>query len=311
MFIHNATLTWKSAPLQTDGNKVFLTLFEEVQQTQTFVQQEIIKNNRGIIYNFDLWETIMIWSDNTLKESFLDFIQQVSPINFTPEESVMLLYQSQDIIWKELSEYVDMHREALEQNIINNIVVANEGYMLLNQNKNIDSLFSLIAGKYLSANAAEENIRLLGYRMIFTTLSLAGKNGVLPQIFIYTEQQFIPLGYVNPELVYPILIDNPFLSKIYTNGIDGVFIFAATAVKTEYVDNNIDIIISTQEQAVTQNIFIVPIQRPKKIVAFDVVWFGNAFSKAYTQGVSYNQETQSLYIKILSRLKQEKISLSF
>lgn len=309
--LHENSLSWKSAPYTRNGVDFLDSLIKDITDTQGLVLNEITNKNNKILEVFHVWNMLPLWNNEINKQTFLTFITKILPVNMPPEISAMLLFQSTKSNWQEFVNYINANIEIFEQNIVNNIVVINEGYLLLNSNKNIDILFSIVAGRYLSSSSSQESLQLLGHRILKTAISLANDSGVLPSIFVYNNNSFTSLGYIAPEIVYPIITDNPFYPTISKTNADTIYSFAATPLSIQQNDKTTKISIETPENGITQFLFLLSVEKPKSIFAFDVFWTGSKFNNNIVQGVSYNQQHKTIIIKTINRNSLEEIQLNY
>lgn len=310
-FLNKHALSWRSANFTLNGHTLIPSLFEDITSTQQYILTEIANNNRTILNNLSLWQTIPLWKNKTNQQEFYSFLTATPPVNTSPEISAILLHQSIINPWKELNHYVNTNNKIFEQNIINNTVIANKGYLLLNSNKNIDVFSSIIAGKYLSSYASLDSLKRLGARMLQTALSLSDDYGVLPQLFVYNNPGFVSLGYITPETIYPILSSNSLYPKIKKSKLDSIFYLSNSPITVKPSSNNIQLSIHNPENEITQYVYVWPIPKPNRIYAFDVFWTGKTFPQNFSQGISYNSTYELLIIKMLSRNQEEIIALEF
>lgn len=309
--LNKLALTWKSSTFQSDGNVLFSTIFDSIANAQHYMLTEAAHNNLSILNDLFLYETIPLWNNREHKNSYLQFIQQTAPINMPPETSAMLLYQSTVLCWDEFKEYIHNNESTFEQNLINNIVIANNGYMLLDSNKNIDIYFSIIAGKYLSTHSSQNNLRLLGYRILKTVLTLANDVGVLPRTYIFNNSGYTSLGQITPEYIYSILSDNEFYPSIQKISEDNTLAFTSSSISMNQKDNNYTIMVHSPTSKITEYIYVLNLPPPQQIVAFNVNWTGVRFPQYLTQGIEYNTTYNFLTVKMFNKTDKEIIDIYF
>lgn len=311
--INESYLTWKTAFFYQKNPYIFFSFFDNVSSIQNYVSTEINKNNREILYDFNIWNTVLFWSSTT-QTNFLKFIQRNETINISPENSAILLYQGHQnmyVQWDSFLTYIRSNKQALEDNLVYNTIVINDGYMLINSNKNVDVLASIIAGAYLSKHASSETLKFLGARMLKTTLSLSDGDGILPRYLIKQKNNLVSLGYITPEEIYPFITDNEYYARIKPTDIPSIYSYSASEVQLTQENNIMDISIDTKIHESTQYIYLWPIERPRSIFAFGVYWKGTPLPENMTKGVSYNVENKVLTIKILDLGNDRRIRLAF
>lgn len=308
--VNKNALTWRTAFFNQQVPNIFFSIFEDIKTIQGLSLSEITNNNRKIINELDVWETLPFWHKSG-QQTFFDFIQQREAISISSENSAMLLYQSTKVVLPAFQQYIEKTALVLEQNIINNVVIINRGYMLIDSKKNINTRLSIIAGAYLSQYGSTQKIKLLGYRILKTTLLLGDDSGFLPRMLINKENNLVGLGYITPEEIYSFIANNIYDAYIKQTNISDIYSFSSAVPYLKKENNTLTITLDTKIKESTEFIYLWPIERPVSIYGFNLYWSGAPFSSNITKGIRYDRERKLLIIKTLHGQPQQSINIVF
>ncbi len=318
LFVHLDSQTWKSAVIGIQDKNTLTQMYRQVRQFKEVVLLSIKTKNYNILTNLDLLEKAYIFFDKDTQNILLSFISSLSLTTLTPNIAVSLLTQEKHTQWSLAKENIKKIYDILTGTILDNIVVANNGYMLRSNKNEIDVKSSLLAGYYLSRYSKEKPIQYLGHRIIITVLNLSNTMGFLPRIYILKNKDvkslINPLGFISPETIYKWIANNKYYPRFTTfrrEGFKNINILSSTPISIKTQGNSVDITVDVLQKDSSQLMYIINAGSPKKIFAFNAFWSGLYFTNEVSQVVYYNKPYDSMIIKMSSSRQKETVSLQY
>ena len=325
--LHKQSLSWKSMPILGTNdinihNRVITTHFKN----------NLLEKNTEIFKSYLLdhsfFQYAYIFYQDDIKNMILQLLESLSFINCSSELAASLLYQSYNSSWKEANTIIHNNEEVLSFILLNNFVptytIADNNIsfdtqnipfnddriflLLSNSNNQLDSIATLLAGKYFITQKNTELVPL-GKKIIRDLLLRSDSTGFLPHRFIVNKKNIIPLGYLAPESIYSLLANNEYYPRISIN--KSLHILSVIPVSYTYQNNHLLLSIPTIGQNITKYIYVWNTTPPSRIAAFNALWKGNYNLDGLLRGVHYNSQTNTIMIKNRSKNKQEVISIQF
>ncbi len=318
--------TWRSAALRFENPVEISHYMRNIQNTQSSVRQSMQEKNYVLLLDITLMETTHAFFETRAQRELLSFIHGMPSSALSPQIAASLLIQYSMSSWTEFRERIAEKKSVLEQIILENITVANAGYLLRQNANELTVFYSVIAGQYLANFGATNSIKNIGHRMIVTALSLSDEFGFLPRIYVLKNKTTFSLGFITPEMFYHVLVNNPYYPHTDHSAYDtqavstsivpqsdeaNLVIFATAPHKTSFATKRIHIDIDIPNADTTQYVFILQVPKPKNIYAFDTLWSGEYFISKTSRAVYYDAKNKIAVIKINSKKKTERISFLY
>lgn len=346
-YLHDQARTWLTAPVRFEGSQTLSRYVEQAREKEAAVLEAVAAKNYAALLDMRLASVAQVFFGDDAKRSLLNFVNGMPLWAITTEIAVALLWQAKENLWPEFSAAVASQQPVLEQIILDNITVANNGYLLRRDQGELTVFFSVLAGRYFARYGETNALKNLGNRMVVTALQLSDAQGFLPRLYAFKNGSTIPTGYLTPEELYPWLTDNPYYPRMRratsaeavsifprddqnsdesenssaeqtANGAAApaqneasVTVLAASPISIDVRSNRIDIDVQVVVPDITQYAFVLQSPPPQSIYAFDTVWSGRYFIDAVSQGVYYDGVQNIAVAKISSKNKTERISLLY
>ncbi len=315
--------TWRTAALRFENPREISHYLRETQNRQNYIQQSIQEQNYAILLDITLVETVYAFFEERAQREFLVFVNGIPSWTLSPQIATSLLLQYKDTSWVEFQASIDEKKSVLEQIILENITVANAGYLLRQSPNELTIFYSVLAGRYLAKFGTTDSIKNIGHRMIVTVLNLSDDFGFLPRIYVFKNKTTFSLGFITPEMLYAALVDNKYYPRarhvMYNRQIVSsqehsnkkLVLLTTSPFQVSFASKRIHLDVEVTNADVTQYVFVLRALHPKGIYAFDTLWSGKYFISKISRAVYHDSKNNIIIIKISSKNKKERISFVY
>jgi hypothetical protein len=193
-----------------------------------------------------------------------------------------------------------------------------ELYLRLVSTEPVDLLLSVRAGRLMAAAGdllGKSTLVSIGRSLVSSALYLADETGSLPST--YTPGESVPAGagaWVPPEAVYVLVVDDGYLpqeASLYRVLDPGTYIWSAAEIIPPKAETG-RLRFGFSFPAGEAHYLLIQGVRPfKSLEMHEIPWNPDPQYFGYTDGWYYQEETQTLFVKLTHRRQEEEIILNF
>ncbi len=199
-------------------------------------------------------------------------------------------------------------------------VQGRELYLRFSPPAPVEVLLSLRAGKLIAEAGAllgAEALLTIGRSLLSSALLLADETGSLPRT--HTPETVVPADRVGadslpPEAVYALAVEEGYLPReysLYRVLNPGSWIWSAAGIIPPRVEADRNHFSFSFPEGEAHYLLIQGIRPFSSLVMHDIAWNPDSQYFAYTDGWYYEEETQTLFVKITHRQQEEEIILYY
>jgi hypothetical protein len=212
--------------------------------------------------------------------------------------------------------------ELIDSWILPAILQAPEGLFLAEpsggQAGRVDLLLSARAGRLLiqaGELTSRPSLDTLGRNLILGALSRADDEGFLPEsLTIAAGRLQAQDGRLSPEQLYPLVLDSSFLPQdhpLYPELAPGTWLYTAALLARFQTGASQQRFTFAFPVGATHYFLLQGSPPPKSVVLHDIPWKPDPRYSQYTDGWTYDPETQALLGKITHRRAEEELLLNY
>jgi hypothetical protein len=212
--------------------------------------------------------------------------------------------------------------ELVDGRLLPAILQAREGLFLAGsageQSSRVELLESVRGGRLLiqaGQLASRPSLDILGRNLILGALSQADAEGFLPASLVVASGRLqSQAGQLSPELLYPLVAEARFLPEdypLYPDLAPGTWLYTAAVLaqfKTGASQYRFVFSFPTGE---AHYFLLQGVQPMKSIVLHEILWKPDPQYSQYTDGWTYDPESQTLFGKITHRKEDEELVLNY
>jgi len=157
----------------------------------------------------------------------------------------------------------------------------------------------------------------LGRKLIISCLNLADSEGFMPEILYFNPSNYAPdhtEGFLPPEEVYPLITDNPYYPH-YVPLKDQLgkssWIYTASAINVQSRGADEMVLTINHPRRPIHYLVINGIPELQEMILFGIFWPGDPKFERYSSGWAYQDESQTLLMKIQQRTDKERVIIRY
>ncbi len=212
--------------------------------------------------------------------------------------------------------------ELIDSWVLPSILQAPEGLFLAEpsgeQASRVDLLLSARAGRLLiqaGQLASRPSLDVLGRNLILGALSRADAEGFLPaSLTVVAGRLQSQAGQLSPEMLYPLVAETRFLPEdypLYPELAPGTWLYTASVLAQFKIGLSQYRFAFSFPAGETHYFLLQGVPPMKSIVLHEILWKPDPQYSQYTDGWTYDPETQTLFGKITHRKADEELVLNY
>jgi hypothetical protein len=232
-------------------------------------------------------------------------------------------------VYLEAVEYLDVGEatsariaEIVDRFILPEIEPTAEGLFLSTRLSNrvleADLYESILTGRTLmeaGRSLLEDSYTPLGRSLLYSALGLADSKGFLPKRVRIQDGEAVPVGgTLSPQEIYELLPGRDYTPDeypLYPYLYPGSWIWTASQVSEVKIEDNQYRFFFSFPLGQTHYLLIQGIRPMTSITMHGIPWKSDPEYFRYTDGWAYDQDTQTLYVKLTHRVETEELVLNY
>jgi hypothetical protein len=232
---------------------------------------------------------------------------------------IIRIYNQLTISIPEAEKIFSQIASTVQKHLLSSIVRTEQGFFLKSNQDRVDLLLSIKAGKQLQRLGEKKNqetVVTIGKHLTASGIALCDAQGYLPATASIQSGSLTETGEerIPPETFYPAIADNPFYPQelsLYDTLGPGTWIWTiASFTEISSTSNRLSLSFSFPEGS-THHFVFQGLKPFTSVRMHGMNWRSDPTFERYSSGWVYEEETQTLYVKITHRQREERIVITF